>query len=188
MHEKFDHNDKAELLSADRYESTDPQRLISMLPILVYHEVADIGCGPGFFTIPLAKYLFDGRVYAVDVQQEMLDATQEQVKAVNLTNVELKLAGENELPLEDDSLDGAFIAFVLHETEAPATMLAEARRCLRKGGWLAALEHKQTAEDGPPKNRRLDEGEVRAMAQEQGFRVESSHNMNDHHYMLIMRK
>ena len=33
-------------MSADRYESTDPQRLISMLPILVYHEVADIGCGP----------------------------------------------------------------------------------------------------------------------------------------------
>ena len=188
MPEKFDHNDKSELLSADRYETTDPQRLISMLPMMVYHEVADIGCGPGFFTIPFAKYLFDGRVYAVDVQQEMLDAAQEQVKAVNLTNVELKLAAENELPLEDDSLDGAFIAFVLHETETPTAMLAEAQRCLRKGGWLATLEHKETAEDGPPVNRRLDEKEVRTMAQEQGFRVESSHSLSDHHYMLIMRK
>ncbi len=188
MPEKFDHNDKAELLSADRYDSTDPQRLISMLPMMVYHEVADIGCGPGFFTIPFAKYLFDGRVYAVDVQQEMLDAAAEQVREVNLTNVEVKLAGENELPLEDESLDGAFIAFVLHETETPAKMLAESLRCLRKGGWLAALEHKETAEDGPPVNRRLDEPEVRKMAREQGFRVESSHNLSDHHYMIIMRK
>ena len=80
MSEKFDHHDKADLLSADRYETTDPQRLISMLPVLVYHEVADIGCGPGFFTIPFAKYLFDGKVYAIDVQQEMLDAAQEQVR------------------------------------------------------------------------------------------------------------
>ena len=188
MSEKFDHHDKADLLSADRYETTDPQRLISMLPVLVYHEVADIGCGPGFFTIPFAKYLFDGKVYAIDVQQEMLDAAQEQVKEVNLTNVEMKLAGENELPLEDDSLDGAFIAFVLHETESPTTMLSEARRCLRKGGWLAALEHKETAEDGPPVNRRLDETEVGDMARELGFRIETAHNLNDHHYMLVMRK
>ncbi len=188
MPEKYDHHDKADLLSADRYETTDPQRLISMLPVLVYHEVADIGCGPGFFTIPFAKYLFDGRVYAVDVQQEMLDAAQEQVKSVNLTNVDLKLADENALPLEDDSLDGAFIAFVLHETESPSTMLAEARRCLRKGGWLAALEHKETAEDGPPVNRRIDKTEVGDMARELGFRIETAHNLNDHHYMLVMRK
>ena len=188
MSEKYDQDRKADLLSADRYETTDPQRLISMLPVLVYHEVADIGCGPGFFTIPFAKYLFDGTVYAIDVQQEMLDATQEQVKSVNLTNVELKLAGENELPLEDDSLDGAFIAFVLYETESPTTMLSEARRCLRKGGWLAALEHKETADDDPPVNRRLVESEVTTMARELGFRIETAHNLNDHHYMLVMRK
>ena len=188
MSEKFDHNHKAELLSADRYETTDPQRLISMLPVLVYHEVADIGCGPGFFTIPFAKYLFDGKVHAIDVQQEMLDAAEERVREVNLTNVDLKLAGEDELPLEDDSLDGAFLAFVLHETESPAAMLSEARRCLRKGGWLAALEHKETAQDGPPVNRRLDQTEVGDMARDLGFRIETAHNLNDHHYMLVMRK
>ena len=188
MSEKYDHNEWADLLSADRYETTDPQRLISMLPVLVYHQVADIGCGPGFFTIPFAKYLFDGKVYAIDIQQEMLDAAQEQVREVNLTNVELKLADENELPLENDSLDGAFIAFVLHETESPTTMLSEARRCLRKGGWLAALEHKETAEDDARVNRRLDETEVSGMARDLGFRIETAHNLNDHHYMLVMRK
>ena len=40
----------------------------------------------------------------------------------------------------------------------------------------------------PVRHRRLDESEVRKMAQEQGFRVESSHSLSDHHYMLIMRK
>ena len=188
MTEKFEPELIDRLLAPERYESTDPQRLLSMLPILVYHEVADIGCGPGFFTIPFAKYLFDGKVYALDVRQEMLDATQKQVKEVNLTNVELKLTDETTLALEDESVDGAFISLVLHGAESPSTILSEARRCLRKGGWLAALEFKRSAEHDPPEARRIDEADVRAMAEELGFRVETSHSLSERHYILIMRK
>ena len=186
---KFDHHNKDVLVSPERYESIDPQRILSMLPILAYHEVADVGCGPGFFTIPLAKYLFDGRVYALDVQQEMLDATQKEVEKVNLTNVELMLNKENELLLKDESLDGVFMAFVLHEAESVSGLLGEARRCLRKGGWLAALDwHKRETESGPPVEERIDEADMGAMAQEAGFRIEVRHNLNTGHYMIVMRK
>jgi ubiquinone/menaquinone biosynthesis C-methylase UbiE len=180
---------KEALTSPQRYEKLDPQRVVSLLPLLPYHVVADVGCGPGFFTIPLAKYLFDGKVHAMDVQQGMLDATKKEVERVNLTNVELHLAEENRLPLEDESVDGAFAAFVIHEVEDKLALLKEIRRCVRRGGWLALLEwHKRNTEDGPPPEMRLDEAELRDVAQQAGFRLASQHILNDDQYMLLMRK
>ena len=98
-----------------------------------------LGCGPGFFTVPIAKYVFDGKVYAVDIQQKMLDAVKDSVEKVRLGNVEPVLSKENKLPLDDDSIDGAFLAFVLQEAEKPVSLLKQVKRCLRKGGWLAIL-------------------------------------------------
>ena len=79
MAHKFDLANKENLLSKARQEMLDPQRVFSLLPLRPYQKVADVGCGPGFFTIPLAKYLFDGRVYAIDVEQQMLDALKERL-------------------------------------------------------------------------------------------------------------
>ena len=59
------------LLSPSLEETLDPQALIALIPINTDHIIADIGCGPGLLTIPLAKYLYRGRVYAVDVEKEM---------------------------------------------------------------------------------------------------------------------
>ena len=96
---KFDPNDNDILVSRERRQLIDPSRLISLLPIMSHHWVADIGCGPGYFSIPFAKYLFDGKLFALDVQKEMLDATQKALKAARLTNTELILSKEtkNEL-------------------------------------------------------------------------------------------
>ena len=96
---KFDPNDNDILVSRERRQLIDPSRLISLLPIMSHHWVADIGCGPGYFSIPFAKYLFDGKLFALDVQKEMLDATQKALKDARLTNTELILSKEtkNEL-------------------------------------------------------------------------------------------
>ena len=64
------------MLSTERRKNLDTHRLLSLVPIHIHHVIADIGCGPGYLTIPLGKYLFDGKVFALDIQQEMLDATQ----------------------------------------------------------------------------------------------------------------
>ena len=54
----------------------DSQRLLSLVPIMPHHWVADVGCGVGKHTVPLGKYLFSGKVFALDVDQEKLDGTQ----------------------------------------------------------------------------------------------------------------
>ncbi|MEE8046795.1 MAG: class I SAM-dependent methyltransferase, partial [Dehalococcoidia bacterium] len=61
------------LLHPTLEETYDPQSLIALVPIHNDQKVADIGSGPGWLSIPLAKYLYSGTCYAVDIEQEMLD-------------------------------------------------------------------------------------------------------------------
>ena len=190
MPHKFDPSNKGLLVSTQRQQSIDVHRVLSLIPLHAYHVVADIGCGPGFFAIPLGKYVFHGKVFALDVQQEMLDATKEELERIHLTNVELVLSEEGSLPLEDSSLDGAFAAFVIHEADDPKGLLGETMRCLRrKGGWLALLEwHKREMDEGPPVEDRIDEDDLRDMAEDAGFRLSARHIINDKQYMLVMAK
>ena len=167
----------------------DALRLISLVPIQPYHNVADIGCGKGTNTVPLAKFLFDGKVYALDVQQEMLDATREAAEAVRLANVEVMLSKQDRLPLEDESLDGALVAFVLHHTDKPRALLEDTRRCLKKSGWLAILESSAHGTDEAPRRKgRADEEGAQAMVQKAGFRFGTRRDLGGGRYMVLARK
>ena len=61
------------LLSPEREQELDPFMVITYMPIDTFEHVADIGCGPGYFSIPMAKYLVNGKLYAMDISDEMLD-------------------------------------------------------------------------------------------------------------------
>lgn len=189
MPHKFDPERMDTLVSPARERDIDLYRIMSLIPISQHDVVADVGCGPGFFTVPLGKAVFHGKVHALDVQQEMLDAAQERLKSVRLTNVEATLSEENSVPLEDESMDGVFAAFMIHEVENSKVLLTDFFRSLRPGGWLALLEwHKREMECGPPLEERIDEPDLRSIAIDAGFRLTTSRGLNDKHYMLVMRK
>ena len=186
---KFDPKNKELLISNDRRNALDLFKLLSLFPIVSHHIIADIGCGPGLFTVPIAKMVFDGRVYALDVQQEMLDAVRESVQKVNLSNVEVMKSQERKLPLEDESLDGVLAAFVLQEASSPRTLLKEAMRCLRKSGWLVVMEwDKREMDEGPPESQRIDIDEMQTMMEKVGFRFRERRDLNGKQYMILARK
>ena len=188
MHQKFDPSNKAVLISSARHESLDSFRIMSLIPILDYHVVADIGCGPGFFTVPLGKQLYNGNVIALDIEQEMLDAARDEVKRSRLGNVEFRLSQESVLPLDDNSLDGALAAFVFQEAEDREELLGEIRRAVKKGGWVAILEwHKHETEIGPPVDQRIEQAEMIRLAEQAGFKVAARHKLNDDQYMLALQ-
>ena len=171
------------------YQEIDPQRVLAILPMLPYQSIVDIGCGAGYFTVPFAKYVFSGKVYGVDEDQAMLDATNKEIKRVNLTNTEMKIFKESKLPIDDDCLDGAFAAFSLAASKDAKGILQEALRCMHRGAWLTIIEwNKADRNAGPPLRQRIAEPEMLKMAQDLGFRLTSRHSLNDNQYMLIMRK
>ena len=189
MQRRFDPQQMETLLASGRRDLLDPTQLLALVPIRPYQTVADIGCAHGYFTIPLAKYLFDGRVYAVDIQQEMLDALSAHLQQINLTNVKLVCSTETVLGLEEDSLDGALLGFVLHEMKDRARLLTQVMELLQRGGWLAVLEwHKREMEEGPPLEDRLAREEVEELARAVGFRFVESRDVNAKQYMVLLRK
>ena len=105
------------LLSPDRAERLDPLSVLSLSPVNPGETVADVGCGPGYFTLPLAKFLFSGKVYALDTDQEMLEACRRRLDEARMSNVETLLCQEYEFPVEAGILDGVLVAFVAHHPE-----------------------------------------------------------------------
>ena len=176
------------LLAPERAQNTDPFAILSMSDINLHDTVADIGCGPGFFTLPLAKLLVGGKLYALDIDDDMLDACRQRVGEARLGNVELLKCGEFDFPLEEGVLDGAFLAFVVQQSPDKPRFIRAVRGLIHQRGWCTILEwyHKES-ETGPPLERRIDPGDLSVMAQEAGFRNAQWRDLNGEQYMMKLR-
>jgi ubiquinone/menaquinone biosynthesis C-methylase UbiE len=104
-------------------------------------RVLELGPGPGMFTVEAAQRVGpDGRLVAVDVQPKMIAQVEKRVREAGLTNVETHVSDAYHLPLDDASVDRAFLVTVLPEVPDQARALAELRRVLKSGGLLSVTE------------------------------------------------
>jgi ubiquinone/menaquinone biosynthesis C-methylase UbiE len=103
--------------------------------------VLELGPGPGASTVDAAERLGpDGELIAVDIQPEMIAQVEERVRQAGLTNVETHVASAYELPMEDESVDRAFLVTVLPEIPDPVRGLREVYRVLKPGGVFSTTE------------------------------------------------
>ena len=132
----------------ERHERRADERtdlLITRLPLTKDSVVADIGAGTGYFTIPVARRVPEGRVYAVDIQPEMLQLLEAKVRETGLVNVEPVLGTIEDPRLPGDSIDLAFIVDAYHEFSHPREMGEAIAAALKPGGKLVLIEYR--AED-----------------------------------------
>ena len=177
------------LLDPSREEELDSFRVIALMPIDPYDHVADIGCGPGYFAIPLAKHLINGKLFALDILDEMLDALRDRVAEANLGNVEVIKCSPTEFSLPEKSLDGVFLAFVTHQNDDRVAFLEAAMRLLKPRGWCTILEwYRKETGGGPPLEKRIEPDELEALAKQVGFRFRWWRDLNGRQYMAMMRK
>ncbi len=102
---------------------------------------ADIGCGPGFFTIPMARLTGKGgRVYACDLQQEMLDITMNHAHKHDVGNTITTVKCESSRIGLPQGVDFALAFYMVHETPNPAALFHEVFTCLNPGGRLLVVE------------------------------------------------
>jgi len=115
----------------------DIYHIISLLPIMPYHEIADICCGVGTLSVPLGKAVYRGKVTAFDSDKANLTVARRELKNIRLSNVQAKhMANEKKLPLKDESLDGVMASFFKQASKTPSDILGEAHRVMRNGlGW-----------------------------------------------------
>ena len=141
------HYSGAEWLTREsRQREEDCKRLLQELHVKPGDAVCDMGCGNGFYTLKLAQLTGkSGKVYAVDIQQEMLDMLKERAKKARLTNVVPLLGTETDPGLKENSLDLVLMVDVYHEFSRPEAMLKAIRKSLKPSGRIALAEFR--AED-----------------------------------------
>ncbi len=187
MPNKFDIRKKNQLLADDRQEELQPDHLLRELGLEEGHVMADIGCGPGFFTLPAARIVGpEGRVFAADIQGEMLSTVKSRATEEGRSNVRVVKTSDTEIPLPAESFDFVLMAFVLHEVPQRARFLHRAARLLKRGGRLAILEwEKKETPHGPPLEDRVVPDELAADAEAAGLKVAERRSINDNQYLFV---
>jgi ubiquinone/menaquinone biosynthesis C-methylase UbiE len=100
-------------------------------------QVLEIGCGPGFFTIPAGQLVGDaGCVHAIDINPQAIEVTGKKVKEAGLMNVQMRIADAAETGLPDASIDAVLLFSVLPHL-SPDTVLPELARVLKEDGIVA---------------------------------------------------
>jgi putative heme-binding domain-containing protein len=151
-----------------------PDSLLNALEIPVGASVAEIGSGTGYFTWRLAEKVGPGgKVFAVDVQQKMLDLTAETLKRHQVNNVQLVLGGENDPHLPAAAFDLILIAYAYHEFSEPEAMMAALKRSLKPDGRLVIIEFAEGHPFGPQdKAERMTVNQIRAEIEPIGFELD----------------
>lgn len=156
-------------------------------------SVADLGAGTGAFTIPIAKRVGErGRVYAVDINQELLGAVKTAAAREGLSNVEI-IWGDIEAPggtkLADGSVGLVILANVLFQAERKENVVVEAKRILLPGGYVLVVDWKGSFGGlGPKEGDVITPENVQKLFLNSGFALYNELEAGEYHYALLFRK
>lgn len=159
MHKRFeDAGQWSRVFDApDRDAWQKPELVIEKLKLKRASLVADIGAGTGYFTVRLAKAVSKGKVFALDVEPDMVRHIEARAAEEKLANV-VALQNRADDPGLSDAVDVAFLCDVVHHIEDRPAFFAKLRERLRPGGRIVIVDFAPDAPDdgpGPPKKHRL---------------------------------
>lgn len=171
MTHKFDSSNRCKLDNEKRRQVMPPYKTLENLGLTGGVDVADIGCGIGYFTISAAEIAGPtSKIYALDISAEMLDEAEKRAFEAGISNIRSIMADEYDLKLEDQSVGFAILSNVLHEIEDKKRYINEINRILKSGGKLAIIEwEKVKGESGPPLEHRISSEEAVKLLAENGF-------------------
>jgi ubiquinone/menaquinone biosynthesis C-methylase UbiE len=177
------------LEGADRDAWQKPDLIMDALRIGEGSIVADVGAGGGWFTVRLAKRVGpNGKVYAEDIQPEMLAAIRRRVLREGFNNNVLYVKGETADPgLPTDALDAVLIVDAYHEIPNPVNWLQRLGASLKPTGRIGIVGFTlEGGGPGPPLNQRVDAQKVIDEAAQAGLRLVSRETFLDFEYFLIL--
>ena len=174
----------------ERVQEEQPEAVLDVMRLEPGDVTADIGCGSGYYARRMARRVApEGRVYCVDIQQEMLDIMQQLVDRDGVTGIVPVLGDLDDPKLPDGEVDWIILADVYHEMSEYEAMLAGMRASLAPGGRVALLEYR--IEDGTGDNLKSDHAmSVRQVLAEwlpAGFALADLHEFLPGQHLFIMK-
>jgi ubiquinone/menaquinone biosynthesis C-methylase UbiE len=137
------------------------RRVVETLNLRPGDTAADVGCGEGFYTIPLARFLGpSGKVFAEDISDAELIKLKDHLTKEGLKNVEVIKGAEDDPKLPPNRLDGALIVNAYHEMTAHETMLRHVLAALKQGAVLVAMEGIWDKDETKPRDEQIKHHEL----------------------------
>ena len=177
-------------LQRGRAKWQKPDRVLRALPVRPGQIVADVGAGPGFWTLPLARRVGRrGHVFALDPEPAALAVLRRRLAKAGLRNVTPVLSDDTAPLLPEAACDLAVIVNVYHHFTEPAAFLKRVARCLRPGGRLANIDWAdRDTPKGPPAHRRIPLAVFLRHARRAGLTVVAEHRFLPYQYFVVLRR
>ena len=157
------------------FDLLDPSKAFSLLNIQEGITFLDLACGVGRYSLQIAERIGQGRVYALDLWTEGIEALRQEIDSRQLRNIRALIADMRQhLPFRSSSIEHCLIATVLHDLPADdqCNVLGEISRVLTPNGDLSIIEFKKIDRGpGPPLTIRLDGRDLEALTAPFGFRL-----------------
>jgi SAM-dependent methyltransferase len=161
---------------SERGQEEQPDKALDALDLKPGMMVGDVGAGTGFYSIRIAKRIGpSGRVYANDIQPEMLERLRENAAAQKVSNIETVLGSASDPKLPAGKLDLVILVDVYHEFSRPQRMLDRIRESLKPDGRLVLLEYRKEDPSVPIRpEHKMSVSEVKAEVIPEGFAFEKT--------------
>ena len=172
---------------SEREEEEAPDVALNVLKIPKGASVADIGAGSGYITVRLASRVGPtGRVFANDVQAQMLNMLARRLSNARITNVTLIEGTFDDPKLPPASMDLVIMVDVYHELSQPQAMLRHLRESLKPGGRLVLLEYRKEDPTVPIKpEHKMSVAEAKMEVEAEGFTLQKVDEALPRQHILI---
>jgi ubiquinone/menaquinone biosynthesis C-methylase UbiE len=173
----------------EREQEEEPDRALAALELKPGDVVADVGAGSGYFTVRLARRVgTGGRVFAADIQPEMLSILRARLARERLSNVELVLSTDTDPHLPPRSFDLILMVDVYHELARPQVILSKLLASLKPTGRLVLLEYRKEDPTVPIRpEHKMSVAEARLEVEAGGFQLDRVDSRLPRQHILIVR-
>ncbi len=170
-----------------RVEWQKPEEVIEKLELKSGEAVADLGAGSGYFTVRLARAVgASGKVYAVDIDSQMLDYIAQRAREEHLENVQTVLADPRDPKLATASVDMIFICDTLHHISQRGKYYPLLAAALKPGGRLVNIDfQKRPLPFGPPVEMKIARKAMIQEAEAAGFHLVQDYGFLPYQYFLV---
>lgn len=163
-----------------------PHEVIKALALAPDAQIADLGAGTGYFTVRLASMLPNARVYAVEIEPNLVRYVEARAKREGLRNV-VSREGAPHDPRLPEKVDLILVVDTYHHIDARAEYFRRLRNALRPGGRIAIVDFKLDSPYGPPRAARLAPEAVKAEMEAAGFAVAAEHSFLPYQYFIVFK-
>ena len=161
-----------------------PDEVLDALQLAPTAIIADLGAGTGYFSVRIAKRVPLAKVYAVDIEPDMLRYLGERKHEEHLIGLQPVQASADAAHLPE-LVDLVLVVDTYHHIDNRTAYFAKLRESLRPDGRLAIIDFKVDAPDGPPPEFRMPPEKVTAELQAAGYKLVATHPFLPRQYFLV---